>query len=85
METLFGRQIVLSRHKKMVKDNSLGAKVDLFLILNTDANQKMPKKKSCQRHFNSLGHSTLFHQILLQSPFHFGLPGLALDSAWQSK
>ena len=45
METLFGRQIVLSRDKKMVKDNSLGAKVDLFLILNTDANQKMPKKK----------------------------------------
>ena len=45
METLFGRQIVLSRHKKMVKDNSLGAKVDLFLILNTDTNQKMPKKK----------------------------------------
>ena len=45
METLFGRQIVLSRHKIIVKDNSLGAKVDLFLILNTDANQKMPKKK----------------------------------------
>ena len=46
METLFGRQIVLSRHKKMVKDNSLVAKVDLFLILNTDTNQKMPKKKN---------------------------------------
>ena len=45
METLFGRQIVLSRDKKMVKDNSLGAKVDLFLILNTDANQEMPEKK----------------------------------------
>ena len=30
MGTLFGPQIVLSMHKKMVKENSLGAKVDYF-------------------------------------------------------
>ena len=30
MGTLFGRQIVLSIKKKMVKENSLGAKVDYF-------------------------------------------------------
>ena len=28
METFFGRQIVLSIYKKMVKENSLGATVD---------------------------------------------------------
>ena len=28
--SLFGRQIVLSMHKKMVKENSLGAKVVYF-------------------------------------------------------
>ena len=28
--TPFGRQIVLSMHKKMVEENSLGAKVDYF-------------------------------------------------------
>ena len=30
MAVLFGRQIVLSMHKKLVKKNSLGAKVDYF-------------------------------------------------------
>ena len=30
MGTLFGRQIVLSMHKKVDKENSPGAKVDKF-------------------------------------------------------
>ena len=30
MDTLFGRQIVLSMHQKMDKENSPGAKVDYF-------------------------------------------------------
>ena len=30
MRTLFGRQIVISKRKKMVKENLLGAKVDYF-------------------------------------------------------
>ena len=30
MAVLFGRQIVLSMHIKLVKENSLGAKVDYF-------------------------------------------------------
>ena len=30
METLFGSQIVLAIHKKMVKENLLGAKVGYF-------------------------------------------------------
>lgn len=30
MATLFGRQILISMHKKMVNENSLGAEVDFF-------------------------------------------------------
>ena len=32
MGTLFGRQIVLSMHRKMVKENPLGAKIDYLLF-----------------------------------------------------
>ena len=41
------------RTKKLVKEYSLGAKVDFFLILNTAIKQKMKKKKkgSYPRHF----------------------------------
>ena len=44
LETLFGLQIVLSMHQQIAKENSLGARVDFFLILNTAINRKMQKK-----------------------------------------
>ena len=75
METLFGRQIVLSRRKKMVKDNSLGAKVDLFLILNTDANQKMPKKNRVKGTLTAW--DTIHHFIKFYFKVRFTLACLA--------
>ena len=55
LETLFGLQIVLSMHQEIAKENSLGARVDFFLILNTAINRKMQKTlyKSTIKKFSS--------------------------------
>ena len=56
--TLFGCQILLSRHKKMDKENSPRAKVDCFLFQVPLSTRKYKIKISCHRHFNSASHKS---------------------------
>ena len=61
MGTLFGLQIVLLMRKKMVKENSQGAKVDNFKFwIHAVINQKTQKKKN-------IGTLYLFHQFFFFS------------------
>ena len=63
MGTLFGRQIVLLMRKKIVKENSQGAKVDNFKFWIQLLTRKRTKKKK------NIGALYLFHQFFF-FPFY---------------